>query len=179
MDNNKIMQDVRKAHRLVFEYQKRMIQLVFLFKDKLSFAGRMEGKKHFSDAIGPIRNSYGNLSIFPNMWAWDFIYSYEMEYYFGERSCKDNNGNKVNCAISALQITDSGWFDSDAAQQCRTSEFYDADKSKSYLVIIFESSNDDGNWSKWEFNREFVKSVGISKKDFFGHNTENGHFLWY
>lgn len=150
-----MLADVRRAHRLVFEYQKRMLDLMKLVRNQYNFPNSPAGKKHFSK---PLHNTEkfskdnkdaANINIFESMWAWDFIYSYEMEYYFGE---KTNNGYK--CSMSIFQITDNGFYLKDGFEReqrknitkdlkLKTEKFWDAEESSSYLIFVAEVCKED------------------------------------
>lgn len=152
-----MLADVRRAHRLIFEYQKRMLDLMQLVRNQYDFSNSPAGKKHFSM---PLRNTEkfskdnkdANINIFEKMWAWDFIYSYEMEYYFGE---KTKNGLK--CSMSIFQITDNGFYLKDGFEReqeknvpedlkLKTEKFWDAEESSSYLIFVTEVCKEDIKW---------------------------------
>lgn len=83
--------DVRRAHRILYAYQKRMSDLAYFIKRKLDMP-KFRGFKHFSR---PISKSSGYLTIRHDMWAWDYLYSYLFEYYLGKKrlaiSCTTTN----------------------------------------------------------------------------------------
>ena len=43
--------EVRKAHRLIFSYQERMLSLIRFIRNKLDFNTKFSGVKHFSNII--------------------------------------------------------------------------------------------------------------------------------
>ncbi len=151
-----MLADVRRAHRLIFEYQKRMLDLMQLVRNKYDFLNSPAGKKHFSMPLHNTEkfskdNKDANINIFEKMWAWDFIYSYEMEYYFGEKT-NENNGSK--CYMSIFQITDNGFYLKDGFEKeherivpddlkLKTEKFWDAEKSSSYLIFVAEVCKKD------------------------------------
>lgn len=146
-----MLADVRRAHRLVFEYQKRMLDLMQLVRNLYDFPNSPAGKKHFSAPLHNTEkfskdNKDANINI-DGKWAWDFIYSYAMEYYFGK---KTSNGFK--CRLSVFQITDNGFFMRDGfekengrkgANKLKTEQFWDAEKSSSYLIFVAEVCKED------------------------------------
>lgn len=180
-----ILSNVRKAHRLVFEYQKRMLDLMQLVRNQYDFKS-LAGKKHFSKPLHNTEkfskdNKDANIDIFEKIWAWDFIYSYEMEYYFGE---KTKNGLK--CRLSVFQITDNGFFMRDGfekengredADKCITEKFWDADESSSYLIFVTEVSKENIGSSKFfpDVQKYIMELYGkdndrlINNKEFEGH----------
>lgn len=142
----KMLADVRRAHRLVFEYQKRMLDLMQLIRNQYDFPNSPAGKKHFSAPLHSTEkfskdNKEANINI-DGKWAWDFIYSYVIEYYFGK---KTKNG--LECRLSAFQITDNGFYMRDGfekengrkgASKLKTEEFWDAEEASSYLIFVTE-----------------------------------------
>ena len=101
---NDALADVRKAHRLIYSYQQRMLDLVYFIKTKFDFP-EFVGVKHFSNPIANKRNGYQ--AIFNDMWAWDFLYSYVYEYHFGEIFLEDGS----SCVLSVIQYSDTGYFE--------------------------------------------------------------------
>ena len=79
------LQDVRRAHRILYAYQKRMSDLAYFIKRKLDMP-KFRGFKHFSR---PISKNRGYLTIRHDMWAWDYLYSYLFEYYLGKKEAGD------------------------------------------------------------------------------------------
>ena len=73
---NNAFLNVRKAHRLIYEYQRRMQDLTWYIKNKLGFPN-YKGFKQFSEALSS-RNT-----IYLDNWSWDWIYSYMYEYHLG------------------------------------------------------------------------------------------------
>ena len=99
--------DVRKAHRLIYSYQARMLDLVRFISAKLDFGGRLQGgAKYYSNDIWKPKK-YDYLNMPDGMWAWDFLYSYVFEYYLGKMEL--DNGS--NIAISIIQYSDTGFFE--------------------------------------------------------------------
>ena len=95
--------DIRKAHRMIYSYQQRMLGLAKFISAKLDF-GQVSGVKHFSNDICKRRNGY--MEVHGNMWAWDFLYSYLFEYYLGEKEIE--GGDSI--ALSVVQYSDTGFF---------------------------------------------------------------------
>ena len=60
----KAMCDLRKAHRLIFEYQNRMLQLMFYIRNKFSLPNEIAGYKRFSN---PANRRYMNFSELNNV----------------------------------------------------------------------------------------------------------------
>lgn len=90
--------DVRKAHRIIYAYQNRMMGIVRFIGKKLDFPG-CEVYKWYSN-VAPKR-------IDSETWAWDFIYSYLLEYYLGVKSSADDSSEY---ALSVIQYSDTGFL---------------------------------------------------------------------
>lgn len=129
---NDALCDVRKAHRLIYSYQQRMLDLAYFVKTKLDFPD-FQAKKRFSSDISKNRSSK-YLRIWNDMWAWDFIYSYMFEYYLGEIEL--DNGD--SCALSIIQYSDTGYFDADGESRTDVNSFAEEKESSSKLLFILE-----------------------------------------
>ena len=162
MDNNKIdslknaLIEVRKAHRLVFSYQERMLSLVNFIKAHLD-GNRLSGVKHFSD---PIKKKAGSaeLTLPPGMWAWDYLYSYLFEYFIYEETLDDDSG----IMLSVVQYTDTGFFDSKTDDKLDVAGFVEPEKSISKLMFIMEHTP-KGRKAVWQ-NREASRPSIENKK---------------
>lgn len=172
-----ILSNVRKAHRLVFEYQKRMLDLMQLVRNQYNFPKSPAGKKHFSNPLHNTEkfskdNKDANINIYEKMWAWDFIYSYEMEYYFGEKT--NNNGYK--CSMSIFQITDNGFYLKDGFEReqrknitkdlkLKTEKFWDAEESSSYLIFVAVVYNENTERKFFPDVRKYIIELYGKDKD--------------
>ncbi len=136
------MCDVRKSHRIIYEYQRRVLDLMRYISNKYGIQNKIAGRKLFCD---PIRKYLGysveypkaNLKLPENMWAWDFLYSYVFEFYFGttvEKKIKKEYG------LSVVQVSDSGYFASEEENKIRTdtNSFLPCEESESMLIFVFE-----------------------------------------
>ena len=138
MDNNRVetlreaLVDVRKAHRLVYSFQERMLSLAIFIGNRLDL-GQPYGIKRFSDPISSARGRNG-LKISNEMWAWDFVYSYVFEYYFDEVVHKDDSKFK----LSIVQYADTGFFDSNTKDYLDITRFASPEVSKSKLLFVLE-----------------------------------------
>lgn len=136
---NGAMADVRKAHRLIYSYQQRMLDLIYFIKSKLDFPSFL-GEKRFSNDIYKKRNGY--LLLPDNMWPWDFLYSYMFEYYLGEIYLD----NEDICALSVIQYSDTGFFEKDENNRIDVNSFADEEESGSKLLFILEIKPKRKNW---------------------------------
>ena len=136
------LQDVRRAHRILYAYQRRMLDLVHFIQSKLDMR-EFCGFKHFSNPIHGRRKGHSRLKIWHNMWAWDYLYSYLFEYYLGEKEAGDKlHGYK----LSLIQYSDTGYFDQDGQKRGRISEFGSEEESSSKLLFFLEYKPKDSKW---------------------------------
>lgn len=142
----KALVDVRKAHRLIFKYQEKMLDLMNYIKSRLDFP-EFIGKKHFSNSIGAKRSGNGMQRIWHNMWAWDFIYPYIYEYYLG-----DIRLEKYDCNLSLIQYSDTGFFDQSNEEVSRVDveKFTEEEKSISKILFILEAVPKNHKTWKWD-----------------------------
>lgn len=151
---NAALCDVRKAHRLIYTYQSKMLDLIHFIKSKLDFP-EFGGNKLFSDPIAKKRSSYDDLKIFKGMWPWDFIYSYAFEYYLGSKTIK-----KSVIALSILQVSDTGYFDSKKDKHRTDISVFESEvEAKSKLIFLLEKKDKKNNYA-WD--KEWVDEKIIS-----------------
>lgn len=131
-----IFVDVRNAFRLLHNYQERVLQIVSYIREQTPFNDMWGKKDWFSAEIGKRRNSpdsdYAKLSVFKDMWGWDFLYGYFFEYYFGFEVI-----SKKKVEMSIFQVSDDGFFISTQEKKLmnKTSCFDPSELSHSYLIL--------------------------------------------
>ncbi|WP_418892894.1 hypothetical protein [Limibacterium fermenti] len=150
---NNALCDVRKAYRLIYSYQSRMLDLAYFIKSKLDFPSFL-GFKHYSEPIVQKRN--GELRIWNNMWAWDFLYSYMFEYDF--ENVLMENGEEYG--LSIIQYSDTGFFESNGIDRLDIDSFAKEDESGSKLLFILEVKPKKKEWI-WNieeliYNKEYA-----------------------
>lgn len=155
---SKALLDVRRAHRILYAYQRRMLDLVHFIQSKLDMPVEdLCGFKHFSRPI----SKKGNLTIWHDMWAWDYLYSYLFEYYLGEKET-DNGGAY---ALSLIQYSDTGYFDQEEKEEgtrLELEKFKPEEESSSKLLFFLEYKRKD---SKWEWgNGTSLEKIVLDKK---------------
>lgn len=144
--------DVRRAHRILYAYQRRMLDLAHFIKCQLKMPD-FRGFKHFSRPI----SKKGNLTIWHDMWAWDYLYSYLFEYYLGEKETDDG----FVYALSIIQYSDTGYFDQEEKEEgtrLELEKFKPEDESSSKLLFFLEYKPKDKNW-EWEDGTSLEKIV--------------------
>lgn len=159
MDSNKIealkeaLIEVRKAHRLVYSFQERMLSLMKFISARLDLP-EFSGVKHYS---APIKKFQGRdeLEIWNGMWAWDYLYSYVFEYFLGGKTLED--GSRFN--LSVVQYADTGFFDSDTNDRRDISSFVDPSVASSKLLFIMEHipKGKKDYWTEWDTLREYIE----------------------
>lgn len=184
-----LFSDIRTAYRLIYEYQKRVLDLVFYLRAKFNFPNRIGGFKHFSDPIRALRKyKDANLKIFEDMWAWDFLYSYAMEYYFEKEDTEKNVEKKdveqKSYRMSVLVISDSGFFC--ARQQMpnkqNTHSFNNVEDSETLFFLIFECTQKNKEYQLWykcdrDKKDENIREWCLSSKQHFEAENDQGVFL--
>lgn len=144
----KALCDVRKAHRIIYAYQKRMMDIVRFIGKKLDF-GCVEGYKHFSNGAPK--------KIYSATWAWDYIYSYLYEYYLGAKDIPETNREY---ALSIFQYSDTGYFDRERSTRTNLSSFAPEEEAVSKFLFVLEvKPKEDPWWWKIEEiinNKEFA-----------------------
>jgi hypothetical protein len=168
---NQALCDIRKAHRLIYAYQNKMLDLTYFIKSKLDFP-QFGGNKLFSNPIEKKRDSYDNLKVWRDMWAWDFLYSYIFEYYLGEIEI-----NKSIITMSIFQVSDTGYFDNNNDNsRTELSTFADEQNSISKLIFVIERKNKlnkfawDNNWIRKEVYNNHERMSAKHQKDCLNHN---------
>ena len=150
--------DVRRAHRILYAYQRRMLDLVHFIQSKLDMR-EFRGIKHFSKPIYGRSIGHTPLNIWPTMWAWDDLYSYLFEYYLGEKEA----GDKLhNYKLSLIQYSDTGYFDQDGQKRGRISEFGSEEESSSKLLFFLEYKSKDSEW-EWK-DGFYMEGIVLDKK---------------
>lgn len=157
---SKALLDVRRAHRILYAYQKRMLDLVHFIQGKLDMPVKdLCGIKHFSKPIYGRSIGHTPLNIWPTMWAWDYLYSYLFEYYLGEKEA----GDKLhNYKLSLIQYSDTGYFDQDGQKRGRISEFGSEEESSSKLLFFLEYKPKDSEWV-WK-DGSYMERIVLNKE---------------
>lgn len=148
--------DIRKAYRLICSYQQRMLDLVQFITMKLDMSP-LKIHKHFSS--NPIKNGK---EIGPGTLAWDFLYSYQLEY-----ELKDQTYGKYKYSISILQCVDTGFFDAKNSVQKNPDTFAPEELAESKLVFYVNRSPKNTNkWIQWDNRQELFDDKRYMCKKF-------------
>lgn len=134
--------DIRNSFRLLARYQSRVLDIVNYIREQTPFID-MWGLRHFCNVISTRKNcpgdNYATLRIYSDMWAWDFMYNYIFEYYFGQVKIQ----RKV-IDMSVIQVSDDGFYKSMSSKPSQTdiSTFLPAEEANSYLILT-------AGWKAW------------------------------
>lgn len=134
--------DVRNAFRLLARYQSRVLDIINYIREQSPFTD-IWGLRRFCNVISTRKNcpgdNYATLRIYSDMWAWDFMYNYIFEYYFGQVKVQ----RKV-IDMSVIQVSDDGFYKSMSSKPSQTdiSTFLPAEEANSYLVLT-------AGWKAW------------------------------
>lgn len=146
--------DLRKAHRLIYSFQQRMLGLAQFIKMKLDMPA-LRIYKRFSNAI------INEKEMPPRMWAWDFLYSYQLEYDFEDKPC-----GQYKYAISLLQCVDTGFFDVEKNDKKYPDTFAAEEVSESKLVFYVNRIQNGSEWNLWYKRDELFNTKKYMCKDF-------------
>ena len=155
--------DVRRAHRILYVYQKRMSDLAYFIKCKLGMP-KFRGFKHFSNPIYGPSKGHSRLSIWHDMWAWDYLYSYLFEYHLGEQKTSDE---LHDYKLSLIQYSDTGYFDreeeeEEEATRLELEKFKPEEKSGSKLLFFLEYKPKDSEWD-WK-DGSYMERIVLDKE---------------
>ena len=158
MDTNKVeslkelLIDVRKAHRLVYSFQERMLSLVNFIRAHLDFH-ELLGVKHYSNTMDKVTGAEKH-RMPVDMWAWDFIYSYVFEYFIGSMNMDD--GSTIQ--LSIVQYADTGFFDSETEDRRDISHFAAPKDSASKIMFVMEHTPKGKKqiWKDWADLRPYI-----------------------
>lgn len=116
--------DVRKAYRLLYFYQRRVLDLVKFTGDTLEF--EYKGGNPIFSAVTP-RYGKGNL----NLWAWDWLNMYYYEFHFGFNLIAGHN-----ITFSIFIQSDTGYFDIESNNRIAVESFAPVENTRTRLIFV-------------------------------------------
>jgi hypothetical protein len=116
--------DVRKAYRLLYTYQKRVLDIM-KFIGNQTFRQYDGGWSKFSNSSP--KSGKGTL----DNWAWDWLNMYFYEFYFGDKII-DNNSIK----FSVWLVSDTGFFDAETDKKLDLNDFSPVENSETKLIFV-------------------------------------------
>ena len=123
-DLEKVFSNVRESYRLLYEYQKRVLDLVKFIGNQLNYS-YSGGWPIFSEPC-PKRGK-GSL----DNWAWDWLNMYAYGFHFGE--------NKEGIKFEIRIYSDTGFYDNSTDKKISVDKFNSVEDSKTKLVLIASS----------------------------------------
>ena len=156
---SKMLNEVRKAYRVLFDYQTRILHLMeFLEKSyDISF---VEGNSHFSTAVSKKAKRL-------DLWAWDWLPMYYYEFFFHKKVEEDD------LRFSAFLLNDSGFYDAELKKsdpdKLNIESFTRPEESSTKLILI---AGINFWWDDWDHNTEELSKLGESGK------AENGNLVY-
>lgn len=163
MENNikQSLFEVRKAYRLLFDYQSRILDLMSFIERKIEYT--FDGGWSLYSNSSP-KNGKGDLK----SWSWDWLNMYYYQFYFGERP---KEGKVIRFAI--VHMADSGFFENDNehGEKIHLKKYNKAENSKSNLIFVIGS--DMWNWGE-NWNEKIFTTAPQGQKS----NKEGGQLIF-
>lgn len=160
---NESLNEVRKAYRLLFDFQSRILNLINFIGGRFDF-DYSGGFPKFG-AQSP-RNGSGHLKL----WAWDWLNFYFYEFHFQSKVV-----NNDSLRFSIFIVCDSGYFDakkSNTVSKTDTSSFLDTDHSLSKLIFVAAKNT----WGL--FGEENWNNVAFTTEEYGYKTDENGTMIF-
>lgn len=139
--------EVRKAHRLIYEYQQRMKDLCWFIRVKLGFNENW-GYKRFSEVTN------NDKKIEQNKLSWDWIYTYVYEYFIGYQKV----GEEKILGLSIIQVSDTGCY-KDGKRNFNLSNFPSAEESDSRLMFYLTIKPNDAQDMDWRADEIIEQNI--------------------
>lgn len=154
-----VLIDVRSAYRLLYLYQKRMLELVKVLGNKLNFF-YSGGWVKFSDPCP--RNGRGSL----DNWPWDWLNLYAYEFNFQTKEI-----GKDVIDFSIILISDNGAYINEAAHN-EIEKFKNVEESNSLFIFILGKN-------QWEDIDEIIDEVARREVNYEKCNNNNNKIMLY
>jgi hypothetical protein len=147
--------DVRKSYRLLYHYQKHVLDLAKFIGNRIGFEFR-SGWSLFSN------NASNGKKVNLDKWAWDWTGMYGYQFYFKDETIENE---PLRFAINLY--SDTGFYDNlNNSDKLNVESFNPANKSETKLVFIASKGNWD--WKKLfngrSYEAEFIENV-LNKDD--------------
>lgn len=159
--HDKLM-NVRKAYRLVFDYQSRILSLMKYIRSfyGLTLVGSF---RHFSDKSP--QNGNTNL----DLWAWDWLNMYFYEFLFE----KDTESQETY-RLAVFLVSDTGYFQArknGMIDKLNVQEFIPSEESKTELIFVAGLEKYwNGHWgSHWDSDDFMLQDEGEKNGLYFKH----------
>lgn len=149
--------DVRKAYRLLYIYQRRVIDTV----DYIATVIGINIENTYSCFSG---STFDGRKYNRENWAWDWLPMYFHEYYCGEKKLMDSSTIKIGIAIQS----DTGFFDAPISNQRNIEAFGPVEESESRLLFYisrncWKSDFPDFEQLFMQSNQKVILGAGIKQ----------------
>jgi len=139
---NDVFFNVRKAYRLLYEYQSKILNLAKFIGDYYSYS-YYGGWPLYSGACP--KAGKGAL----DNWAWDWLNMYAYAFHFGSKQIQDEN------VFFEIRIySDTGFYDSQVKEPLKIETFTTEKVSKTKIVLIASNLEWNPNKLLENFNSE-------------------------
>lgn len=130
-----VLGDVRQAYRLLYTYQRRVLDTVRFIGTKMGFTFNT-GQSLFTDNINH------RTVLESKRWAWDFFPGYNYWYAFNGRVI----GSNQNFEFGIMVISDSGYYslkneEVNKNDKLKLDEFEDASSSETQIAFVLRKLN--------------------------------------
>lgn len=132
--------DVRKAYRLLYVYQRRVMDIMQFIADITS--RRYEGGWSKFSNSSP-KDSKGYLT----QWSWDWLNMYCYEFFFGDKIINENS-----IGLSVWLVSDTGFYDVDANDKLNLDSFSNVESSSTKLVFVIGRNTWHSDFNDFEVN---------------------------
>jgi hypothetical protein len=153
-DFDHVFLDVRRAYRLLYLYQRRVMDLMKFIGNQLGlrYAG---GWCQYSGATP--RNGKGSL----DNWAWDWLNMYQYEFNFASRVIDDKE-----IRFSVFLISDTAFFDAGLEDECDLKAYPSAENADTRLVFLTGKNAWHGDFEDfWEnYKKDATDYVRVNDK---------------
>ena len=121
-----ILVDVRKAYRLLYTYQRRVMDIIQFIGD-LTSRRYQGGWSKFSNSSP--KDGKGGVDL--SFWAWDYLNMYCYEFHFADLVIGQNS-----VGLSVWLVSDSGFYDSEIGDQPNIESFSSVENSATKLLFV-------------------------------------------
>jgi hypothetical protein len=153
-DFDNVFLDVRRAYRLLYLYQRRVMDLMKFIGNQLSlrYAG---GWSHYSSAAP--KNGKGTL----DNWAWDWLNMYQYEFNFASKVI---DGKEIR--FSVILVSDTAFFDAELDDECDLKAYPPAENTDTRIVLLAGKDAWHGEFADfWEnYKKEAADYVRVNDK---------------
>lgn len=162
MSDNPLL-EVRKAYRLLFDYQSRILDLMKFIGQTYAIPF-VKGYPKFS----------GRGSDKLDNWSWDWLYMYYYAFHFNNTAVKDKK-----IYLSVYLLNDSGFFEANYEKteandkkvgHLEVDQFKNVENSKTKLIFVAGQNQ----WNWWEEVKHYSKAFILNTQG----QAKNSNMIW-